>query len=91
MPARAEGPEPPQHLLELIARLRQSGFSEVEARYDASSFGNGLRVFERPPIKLRIVRDRGDWSAELTADGWPRHEHFGEDWVLLPPVISESS
>ena len=69
MPARAAGPEPPQHLLELIARLRQSGFSEVEARYDASSFGNVLRVFERPPSSFGSsgIAATGQRSSPLTA------------------------
>ena len=62
----------------------------MQSEYAAESFGNVLRIFEREPVRIRIVRDRGDWSAELTAAGWPEQEHFGEDWVLLPPVVAEA-
>ena len=87
----ADPPEPPAHFPRLIARLIQAGFEEVETTYSPESFGNLVRVFERAPIRVRIVRDRGEWSAEMNADGWPRHDHFGDDWVLLPPVFSEEA
>jgi hypothetical protein len=82
-------PEPPGHLLELVQRLIRQGFEEIETEYSPESFGNVLRVFERAPVRVRVVRDRGDWSAEVTAQGWSRPEHFGEDWVVLPPVLSD--
>lgn len=82
-------PDPPGHLQDLLQRLRRHGFTEIESRHDANSFGNAVRVFQRDPITIRIVRDRGDWSAEMTADGWPRHEHAGVEWVFPPPHISE--
>ena len=82
-------PDPPGHLSELIERLLSQGFTEVHSEYDAGSFGNVRRVFERKPAQVRVVRDRGDWSAELTAEGWPHDDHFGEDWVFLPPSATD--
>jgi hypothetical protein len=85
-------PDPSGHLLDLIQRLRQHGFRETESSYDPSHFGNVLRIFERNPVRVRIVRDRGDWSAEMTAAGWSTHEHssLGEEWLFLPPLLNES-
>lgn len=86
MSPHSDVPDPPGHLLDLIERLDKHGFSEVEASCDARSFGNVVRLFLRPPVRVRIIRDRGDWSAEFTADGWPTHDHFGDEWVFLPPA-----
>ena len=88
MPVDEGVPDPPGQLRDLIQRLLSHGFTEVRSEVSAESFGNVLRVFERKPIRVRIVRDRGDWSAELTADGWPHDDHFGEEWVFLPPLIT---
>ena len=91
MPSSTDVPDPPGHLLALIDQLRNHGFTEVDASYDAQVFGNAARVLERPPIKVRIVRDRGEWSAEFTGEGWPPREGFGEEWVWLPPTISQNA
>lgn len=82
-------PEAPSHLRDLIERLQAHGFEEVQSEHAAHSFGNVLRMFEREPVRIRVVRDRGDWSVEITAAGWPTHEHFGEDWVVMAPGFSE--
>ncbi len=82
-------PDPPGHLKDLADRLLSQRFVEVQSEYDAESFGNVVRVFERKPVRVRIVRDRGVWSAELTADPWLQRDHFHEEWVFLPPLIAE--
>lgn len=81
-------PEPPGHLRDLVDRLLSHGFEEVQSDFARESFGNVMRVFERKPVRVRVVRDRGDWSADLTADGWPPQQ-LGDDWVFLPPLIAE--
>jgi hypothetical protein len=91
MTEREALPEPPGHLLDLVKTLKRHGFEEIKTEYSPERFGNVLGIFERPPVRVRVVRDRGDWSAELTAQGWPKHEHFGEDWVSWPPVLPDQT
>lgn len=86
----AAAPDPPGHLHDLMEGLLSHGFEEVQSEYAADRFGNVVRVFERKPVRVRLVRDRDEWSAELTAAGWPAHSHFGEEWILLPPLITAS-
>jgi hypothetical protein len=80
-------PEPPGHIATLIQTLEKSGFRTIYRDEVAQGFGNFVQVFERPPVRIRVVRDRGQWRAELTADGWPRDPRWGEPWVLLPPTV----
>jgi hypothetical protein len=77
-------PEPPGHIATLIRTLERSGFRTVYRDEVAQGLGDFMQVFERPPVRVRVVRDRGQWRAELTADGWPRDPRWGEQWVLLP-------
>ena len=80
-------PEPPGHIATLIHTLEKSGFRTIYRDEVAQGFGDFMQVLERPPVRIRVVRDRGQWSAQLTADGWPRDPRWGEPWVLLPPTV----
>jgi hypothetical protein len=80
-------PEPPGHIATLIQTLEKSGFQTIYKDEVAQGFGDFMQVLERPPVRIRVVRDRGQWSAQLTADGWPRDLRWGEPWVLLPPTV----
>jgi hypothetical protein len=56
----------PQDVLASLDWLMQQGFvlvSELGGRDE--SFGNLRLGFEQPPRRLRITRDRGQWSLEL--------------------------
>ena len=80
-------PEPPGHIATLIRTLERSGFRTVYRDEVAQGFGDFMQVLERPPVRIRVVHDRGQWRAQLTADGWPRDPRWGEPWVLLPPTV----
>jgi hypothetical protein len=80
-------PEPPGHIATLIHTLEESGFRTLYKDEVAGGFGDFMQVLERSPVRIRVVRDRGVWSVQLTADGWPRDPRWGESWVLLPPTV----
>ena len=60
-------PEPPGHIATLIHTLEKSGFRTIYRDEVAQGFGDFMQVLERPPVRIRVVRDRGQWSAQLTA------------------------
>ncbi len=67
-------PEIPAELAGLVRDLERHGFQATYHDYRLEAFGNFVQVLERPPLKVRIVRDRGQW---------PRHPQWGEEWVPL--------
>lgn len=67
----------PKSVEGLIGRLSSAGFILLGDETNESHFGDRLITFARPPIELRVVRDRGQWAIDLKADGW-------SDWVGLP-------
>lgn len=76
-------------LLDRIDGLVAPGvtLNPADTSYGEQILQPSLQVLERPPVRIRVVRDRGQWRVELTADGWPRDPRWGEPWVLLPPTI----
>ena len=69
----------PEQVSCLVRRLRSSGFTLERDETTPELFGNRLFVFRRTPVELRVTKDRGQWSVDLIADGWPEH-----DRVLFP-------
>jgi len=60
----------PQDVLDSLDWLAHEGFVLVGERGGpGASFGDLLVEFERSPLKVRITRDRGQWSAGLAAGG----------------------
>jgi hypothetical protein len=59
----------PGPLSELVARLESSGFERRADKLDRESFGNRLLELVEGPRELRLVLDRGDWSAQLRVAG----------------------
>ena len=88
-PPREPLPDPPGHLADLVAALLYHGFDETYWDERAGGFGTFMRVYERDPVRVRILWDGRDreWLAQLNATMWPR-DQFGEVWVTLPPRIA---
>jgi hypothetical protein len=63
----------PDSVAWLVARLLHRGFSQV-ADTQSESFGDRLLVFRRPPVEVRLIRDRSQWTVDLIADGWPERD-----------------
>ena len=68
--------ELPESVAWLVRQLGDSGFTQVEDQ--AGSMDSRLIVFRRDPVELRLVKDRGQWSVDLIADGWCERDrvHF---------------
>ena len=61
----------PEPLQALVARLEAGGFERCSDETDAENFGNRLLELADGARELRLVRDRGAWSAELrVASAW---------------------
>lgn|SRR5215208_1854971 len=80
--------EPPGHLAQLVNTLRFHGFAECYRDERPGDFGSFMRVYERDPVRVRIIWDGRDrrWLAQLTSTTWPPSQ-FGEEWVTLPPQV----
>ena len=65
-------PELPTTIDDLRTWLIIQGFQEEERFYDSRSFGDWLIVLARPPCRVRIVRDRSQWSIDISGEHIPR-------------------
>ena len=47
-----------------------------------------MRIYERAPVRIRIVWDGKDrvWLAAMNASPWSKNA-WGEVWITLPPTI----
>jgi hypothetical protein len=45
--------------------LLQLGFQMVEDLYDERAFGNGLVLFRRGDVRIRVAKERGLWFVEI--------------------------
>ena len=50
---------------ELKGRLSDSGFTALTDDYQPEVFGNRLIDLARPPVLVRLVRDRSQWSIDV--------------------------
>jgi hypothetical protein len=66
--------------------LQSDGWVRVSDETHPESFGNRLVVFYREPVTLRLVRDRGQWSADVLAHGWDENQR-----VLFPLLEGSGS
>jgi hypothetical protein len=41
-------------------------------------------VFERPPVKLLLLNREGDWTLEMSLEGWEISEHVRFPLNVLP-------
>lgn len=62
-------PDLSKPLKRFVRELLAYGFEEISDASDAH--GNRVLVFRREPVELRIIRDRGTWTADVAADNWP--------------------
>lgn len=79
----AQPPEIPAELAILVGDLERHGFQVTYQDHTPQAFGNFVQVLERLPVRVRIVRDRGQWRAEFTATEWPNDPQWGEGWIPL--------
>lgn len=63
----------PRSVAGFLTRLRASGFELLEEKTDGP-MGSGLMVFRRDAIQIRVINDRGQWTADLLADSWNEDE-----------------
>ena len=69
----------PESVAWLVRQLDSDGWTRVSDETSPESFGNRLVVYRREPVTRRLVRDRGEWSVDLIADGWTESQR-----VLFP-------
>jgi hypothetical protein len=70
----------PQDVLDSLDWLAREGFVLVDEQGGpGESFGDLLVEFERSPLVVRIIRDRGQWLADLV----PGHGEFVPLHVLV--------
>jgi len=61
--------------------IRRNVLSVVDDRYYSSEFGNAVVVLVGRNIRLRLIRDRGDISADAAS------AHTPDDWAPLERVL----
>jgi hypothetical protein len=66
----------PRSVAGFIRRLSATRFEPVDEEADGS-MGSGVMVFRREAIEIRVINDRGQWTADLIADGWSEGERLG--------------
>ncbi len=65
---------------QLLEDLKSNDFKFIEEK-KSESFDNELLVFESKDLGLRITRDRGDISAQVSSDG------IESQWIELAEVL----
>ena len=60
--------ELPENVAWFVRQLESSGFTEVER--ERGGMDSELIAFRREPVDIRLIKDRGQWSVDLLADGW---------------------
>lgn len=66
-------PDAPAAYRNLVERLVNRGFVADVSDPDATAFGNQVAVLSQDNVRLRLVRDRGEWFLEIAApltDEW---------------------
>jgi hypothetical protein len=56
-----------------IETLGRCGFTKTGEEH-GSAFGDRLLTFERSPVEVRLIRDRGQWAADIRGEGWAEDE-----------------
>lgn len=64
----------------LLEELKSHNFELVKEE-KSGSFDNELLFFESEDLRIRIIRDRGDVSMQVSS------EDFGDQWLELPTVL----
>jgi hypothetical protein len=59
----------PRSVAGFLRRLRASRFELVHEE-TGGHMGSGLMVFRRQALEIRVINDRGQWTADLVADDW---------------------
>lgn len=68
-------PPPAQPVLSLMTYLEnQLGLSRESERTNAAAFGDTEVFFGDNCVRIRLLRDRGDWFVDVAAVSWP------DDW-----------
>jgi hypothetical protein len=67
--------ELPSSISWFIRQLERSGF-ELTDDETSEAFGNRLMTFRREPVEIRVIRDRGQWTADLMATDWSGDERL---------------
>jgi hypothetical protein len=62
--------ELPEPLAALAATLEAQGFAVDEQPPNRESFGDQLITFEDERLRVRVTRDRGQWTIELGHPSW---------------------
>jgi len=66
----------PRDIVQLMEQLHAKGFTrsrDTRKRLGWPDFR--AIVFEKPPVKLLILNKTGDWTVEMSLDGWDISEH----------------
>jgi len=62
--------ERPEPLAALAAKLERAGFAADEYGPDRDSFGDRMTTFTAEDLRVRLIRDRGQWTVELGHPAW---------------------
>ena len=74
--------ELPKALKRFLRELPGYGFAQTLDTTEAG--GRRLIVFRRAPMELRVIGERGRWSADLLGDGWPDGDRVPVPLAGLP-------
>jgi hypothetical protein len=81
----------PEWLFKLRDALREAGFVQVEEqRYD-EPFGNYLATFARRNMRVRPVKDRGEWRIDLWDETRPVTVHGFPDYTSPRMLVAVES
>jgi hypothetical protein len=74
VPERKREPTP-QEVVRLIEQLDRKGFQRVRDTRKRHWPDFRATAFERPPVKLLILREGDKWIVEMSLDDWEISEH----------------
>ena len=67
----------PESVAWFVRQLESMGFTRTHE--EVGSMDSALITFRREPVEIHLVKDRSQWSVELSVDGWPKR-----DQVVFP-------
>ena len=61
---------PPAELKQFAEAVQRAGLWLADSEQSQENFGNSVTVFIGPGVRIRTVKERGQWFVEVTGSGW---------------------
>ncbi len=62
----------PESVAWLVRQLESNGFMRTDE--EVGTMDSAQITFRREPIEIYLVKDRSQWSVDLSVDGWPKRD-----------------